>query len=154
MTPSQPETDLAANASARPRSDRLRLRRPYLPRTHGSVLMSYLSSPADDTPEPCSRANLISISVMRSQRERALRQMDDVIRLVERQRAGDASFTGPGCGLTLNAAANALEAFLRTMDALKGEVLPAQPLPVAKPFGRRPVPDSRLPAVASPAGAM
>jgi hypothetical protein len=114
--------------------------------------MSFLNSPSDDMPEPCNRANLFSLSALRRQRDDAIRQMDDTIRMVERQRDGDASFTGAGCRMTVAATKNALEAFLRSMGAVEAEVLPAKPLPVAKPFGRR-IPDAALPATVSPASA-
>ena len=110
--------------------------------------MSAPFSPADDMPEPCSRANVVSLLSLRRQNE-AIRTLGfDVMRMLEGSRAGDPGFRGPGCAMTVNAALDALDAYRNLLVEVAVEVTPVQSIPVAKPFDRR-VPDSVLPKVVS-----
>jgi hypothetical protein len=113
------------------------------------LLMSAPFSHNDDILEPCSRANQINTASLRRERAALHDLTGDVVRMLEGRRAGDNGFTGAGTRLTLAAALNALESFIQRVREVEAEMMPVQPLPVSKPFGRRPVPDSRLPAVAS-----
>ena len=111
----------------------------------------YLVSPTDDAPEPFTGSNQISVGRLSRERNAAVNGMDDCIRMVLGQRAGDNGFFGPGCRKTLAETRNALEGFLLSLKEVEAEVLPPQPLPVSKPFGRRRIPDASLPATVSPA---
>ena len=114
----------------------------------------FLSTAADDdVPHPEVKGrNIVSLLSIRRQNDAVRTQGFEVLRMLEGSRAGDPGFRGPGCVMTVNAALDALDAYRKLLVEVAVEVTPVQPLPVAKPFGRR-VPDSALPATVSPARA-
>lgn len=108
----------------------------------------YLVSPTDDTPEPQRAAPALTLARMHREQDGLHLHAGNVRRMLEARRAEDPGYTPAVVRMTLAAARNSAEAFLRTLDEVEAEVLPVRPLPVSKPFGRR-VPDSALPAVVS-----
>lgn len=95
--------------------------------------MCYLNSASDDTPEPCSRAPRLPVTRLRRERDDIVTLTADVLRMVERQRAGDASFTGVGCRVTIAQTRNALEGFLQSLKEVEGEVLPSRGISTGYP---------------------
>lgn len=113
--------------------------------------MCYLSTPSDDKPDALVRYNPVILARLLREEHTLHLHAGNVRRMLEARRAEDPSYTPAVVRMTLAAARNTAEAFLRTLDEVEAEVLPAKPLPVSKPFGRRRVPDAALPATVSPA---
>lgn len=109
----------------------------------------FLVSPTDDAPSPISPATALTLARMHREQDTLHLQAGNVRRMLEARRAEDPSYTPAVVRMTLSAARNTAEAFLRTLNEVEAEVLPVRALPVAKPFGRR-VSDSSLPATVSP----
>lgn len=95
--------------------------------------MCFLNSASDDSPEPCSRAPRLNFTRLRRERDDIVTLTSDVLRMIERQRAGDASFTGAGCRVTIAQTKNALEGFLQSLKEVEGEVLPSRGIPTGTP---------------------
>ncbi|MCJ2084439.1 hypothetical protein MKK88_00315 [Methylobacterium sp. E-005] len=110
----------------------------------------FLVSPTDDAPTPLNQAPSLTLARLHREQDSLHMQSGNVRRMLEARRAEDPSYTLAVVRMTLAAARNTAEAFLRTLDEVEAEVLPVRPLPVAKPFGRRSA-DAALPAVVSPA---
>lgn len=109
----------------------------------------YLFSPADNTPEPLRAAPSLTLARLHREQDALHQHAGNTRRMLEARRAEDPSYTPAVVRMTLSAARNTAEAFLRTLNEVEAEVLPVRALPVAKPFGRR-VSDSSLPATVSP----
>jgi hypothetical protein len=100
--------------------------------------MCFLNSISDDTPGASSQDLGISTNTLRWIGDDLRNRMHDVARMVEGRRDGDLNFASGACNrMYLTLARNALDEITRSLKDVEAEVLP------------RPVPDSRLPAVAS-----
>jgi hypothetical protein len=108
--------------------------------------MSYLSAPDDDAPELPRREPSLTIARLHRERDTLHMQAGNITRMLDARRAGDGSYTPAVCRMTLAATRNAVEQYLRTLDAVEAEVMPIRAVPGAKPFGRR----LALPATVSP----
>lgn len=113
--------------------------------------MCFLSSEADDAPAPLKLQASPTIPDLHRERDYLHMHGGNVMRMLEGHRAADGSYTPAVRRMTLAAARNAGEAWLKTLDVIEAEVLPVRAVAVAKPFGRR-VRDADLPAVASVGG--
>jgi hypothetical protein len=111
--------------------------------------MSAPFSQHDDAPELPQREPSLTIARLHRERDTLHMQAGNITRMLDARRAGDGSYTPAVCRMTLAATRNALEAYLRTLDAVEAEVMPIRALPGAKPFGRR----TTLPATVSPESA-
>lgn len=113
--------------------------------------MTFLFSPADDTLPVRQPEYAITVSDLLRERDSLAEHQLNVLRMLHGVRDDDRSYTPAVCKMTLSATRNAVEAYLKTLDALQTEVLPTRALPIKTLFGRQTSRDAALPATVSSA---